>query len=146
MKRTPIARRSPLQRTGRVKAKRATPRRRQAPRWDSASWADADLILSARAGYACEKCGKECGPLERHHRMRRRDGGESYPQILMLGRPCHAEVHAHPAISRKFGWIVSAYVADPSTVPVLWRSKEWVLLREDGGKVDAFVPVGDAHA
>lgn len=129
-----------------VRPKRKTPRRRPTDRWDAGQWADADLILSARAGYACEKCGKECGPLERHHRKRRRDGGESYPNILMLGRGCHAETHAHPAISRRYGWIVSSYVADASTVPVLWRSREWVLLMEDGGKVDAFVPIEDAHA
>lgn len=145
MKRTPLARKTPLRRSGGVKAKRSTPRRREAPRWDSAQWGDADLILSARAGYTCERCGKECGPVERHHRKRRRDGGESYPNILFLGRPCHALIHAHPAQARKYGWIVSVN-ADPVCVPVLWQSREWVLLTEDGGKVDAFVPTDDAHA
>lgn len=114
-------------------------------RWDSSEWADNNLLLEARAGGACEKCGKECGPVERHHRKRRREGGDSLENLLFLGRDCHAATHAHPAISRRYGWIVSSYVADPSTIPVLWRSKEWVLLTADGGKVGAF-DVEDAHA
>lgn len=143
-RRTELARGGTLARSGRISPKRKPPRRRGAPRWTADDWADADLILSARAGYACERCGKECGPLERHHRKRRRDGGESYPNIIHVGAGCHQEIHAHPAISRRYGWIVSAY-ADPIAVPMLWRSKEWVLLTTDGGKVDAFA-MEDAHA
>lgn len=113
-------------------------------RWGSQEWADNGLLLEARAGGCCEKCGKECGPVERHHRKRRREGGDSVSNILWLGKPCHVATHAHPVISRRYGWIVSSYVSDPSTIPVLWRSKEWVLLTEDGGTVPAFA-VTDAH-
>lgn len=114
-------------------------------RWDSREWADNNLLLEARAAGACEKCGKECGPVQRHHRKRRREGGDSVENLLFVGAPCHQRIHAHPVESRRYGWIVSAYVADPSTVPVLWRSKEWVLFTADGGKVGAF-DVEDAHA
>lgn len=112
-------------------------------RWDSAEWAANGLLLEARAAGACERCGKECGPVERHHRKRRREGGDSLENLLWLGRPCHQQVHAHPVESRKFGWIVSMSY-DPITVPVLWRSKDWMLLTEDGGKVPAF-DIEDAH-
>lgn len=112
-------------------------------RWGSQEWADNGLLLEARAGGCCEKCGKECGPVERHHRKRRREGGDSLQNILWLGKPCHLATHSHPVEARKFGWIVSSY-ADPLTVPVLWRSKEWMLLTEDGGMVPAFNVV-DAH-
>lgn len=113
-------------------------------RWGSREWADNGLLLESRAAGACEKCGKECGPVQRHHRKRRREGGDSLENLLFVGRDCHAEIHAHPATSRKFGWIVSSYVADPGTVPVLWRSKEWVMFTSGGGKVPAFEIEGAA--
>lgn len=131
MKRTPI------------KSKRSKPRRRPAPRWDAEDWAQGNMILMARAGYICERCGK-ADNLERHHRKRRRDGGESFPNLTALCSSCHSWCHAHPALARKYGWIVSAYM-EPVAVPMLWRSKEWVLLSEDGGMVPAF-NVEDAHS
>lgn len=114
------------------------------PRWDAGEWANQNLLLESRAAGACERCGKECGPVERHHRKRRREGGDSLQNLLFVGELCHREIHAHPATSRKFGWIVSVY-ADPITVPVLWRSREWAMLTEDGGRVPAF-DIEDAHA
>lgn len=113
-------------------------------RWGSREWAANGLLLEARAAGACEKCGKECGPVQRHHRKRRREGGDSLQNLYFVGSECHREIHARPVVSRRYGWIVSAYVTDPSTIPVLWRGKEWVLLTEDGGKVPAF-DVEDAH-
>lgn len=131
MKRTPI------------KPKRSTPRRREAPRWDPEDWAQGNLILMARAGYACERCGHDDKGIERHHRKRRRDGGESFPNLTGLCPECHGWCHQHPALARKYGWIVSVS-RDPVAVPMLWRSRRWVFLTEDGGMVDAFA-VEDAH-
>lgn len=133
---------TPLRRTP-IKAKRATPRRRPVPTWDRDDWEFWNLILMGRAGHACERCGKTDSTLERHHRKRRRDGGESAPQILVLCRLCHSWSHEHPALARRYGYIVSVTM-EPVTVPVLWRSREWVLLTEDGGRVPAF-DVTDAH-
>jgi hypothetical protein len=110
------------------------------PRWSGSEWADANLLLEARAAGACEKCGKECGPVQRHHRKRRREGGDSLENLLFVGAGCHQQIHAHPVEARKFGWIVSAYVTDPGVVPVLWRGKEWCLFTAEGGRVDAFAP------
>lgn len=92
----------------------------------------------ARAGYACERCGRSDRGIERHHRIRRRDGGESFQNLVALCPADHAWCHAHPGLARKYGFIVPSYVADPSTIPVLWRSKEWMLLTSDGGMVPAF--------
>lgn len=113
-------------------------------RWSAEQWADAEYVLQARAGQACERCGKQCGPVERHHRMRRREGGDSFAQILYLGRPCHQHIHAHPVEARKFGWIVATY-RDPLTTPVLLRFTDWVYFDNEGGTVPAFA-VEDAHA
>jgi hypothetical protein len=103
-----------------------------------------NLLLEARAGGACERCGKECGPVERHHRKRKREGGDSLTNLLFVGRPCHTEIHAHPVESRRFGWIVSMS-RDPADIPVLWRRSEWMTLNDDGTKTP-LPDVEDAHA
>lgn len=107
-------------------------------RWDSGEWARNNLLLEARAAGACERCGKECGPVERHHRKRRREGGDSLENLLFVGRPCHAQIHAHPVESRRYGFIVSVY-AEPSVIPVLWHRREWVHLDSAGGLEPAFL-------
>lgn len=127
-----------------IRPRRREPRTREAPRWDATDWANANVILLARAGYACELCGKECGPVERHHRKRRRDGGDRLSNILMLGRPCHQHITEHPSEARRYGWIVSVS-RDPAAIPVLVNRREWVTLDDEGGKVPAFA-VEDAHA
>lgn len=138
-------RRTPLKRTGRVKPYRDTPRRRETPRWDRAGWEAAGLRLSARSGDRCEICGTSQGPFERHHRKRRRDGGDRLCNILLLCPRDHAFVTEHPANARKYGWIVSVN-RDPGLVPVLYRRTDWRLLDDSGGMIDAFVVDEDAHA
>lgn len=127
-----------------IRPKRATPRRRPTDRWTADQWADANIVLTVRSEMACEKCGKECGPVQRHHRKRRREGADSFENLLLVGAGCHAAIHAHPVESRRFGWIVSMS-REPISVPVLWRSKEWMFLTDDGGKVPTF-DVEDANA
>lgn len=114
------------------------------PRWSAEQWADNDLFLMGRAAGSCERCGKECGPVERHHRKRRREGGDSLSNLLVVGRECHAQIHAHPVESRKFGWIVSVY-RDPLEVPVLWHRSEWVSFDDDGNRLP-LPDLEDAHA
>lgn len=132
-----------MKRSG-IKPKRATPRRREAPRWSWDEWAAAAYVLANRSGGGCERCGTARGPFERHHRKRRRDGGDRYANILLLCRDCHAWVTEHPAESRKAGWIVSVS-RDPADVPVLVYRNEWMRLDDDGGAT-ALYDVEDAHA
>lgn len=128
-----------------IRSKRKTPRRRPALRWDAEDWQQGNLILMARADYACERCGHTDKGIERHHRKRRRDGGESFPNLTALCVECHGWAHSHPALARKYGYIVSVN-RNPVEVPMLWRSREWVYLDEDGGKHPLESVVEDAHA
>lgn len=147
----PIARRTPLQarkpaegtpeptapRRARVRAKRAEPRKRDAPRWTGQDWDDAFPLLWKRCRDRCDHCGKPLdGQVERHHRARRRDGGDRYANLLMLRPECHAWVHAHPAEARAAGWIVHS-TADPATVPVLLWGRQRALLDDAGGWAEA---------
>lgn len=108
-------------------------------RWTADEWATMNLILMDRAGGACERCGKECGPVERHHRMRRREGGDSLANLVLVGRECHRQIHAHPVKAREQGFIVPTY-GDPETTPVMWRQREWFVLDNAGGKHGLPVP------
>jgi 5-methylcytosine-specific restriction endonuclease McrA len=127
-----------------VKAKRATPRRREAPQGDRAWWEAANQSLFARSGGLCEICAKVPWT-ERHHRKRRRDGGDRLCNLLALCTECHKHVTEHPAEARRYGWIVSVY-RDPELVPVLWRRREWCTLGDDGALFPAFALDEDAHA
>lgn len=115
-------------------------------RWTSSEWATNNLLLEARAAGACERCGHECGPVERHHRKRKREGGDSLANLVMVGRPCHAEIHAHPVEARRQGFIVSVS-RNPAEVPVMWRRREWMQLDDDGNRTPLPTPdLEDAHA
>lgn len=126
MKRTPMRR------------KRATPRRRTAPRGDADWWENATRLLLVRCGHRCERCGQPLTRenMERHHRQRRRDGGDRLSNLLALHSRCHAYITEHPAEARANGWIVPVG-EDPTEVtvvlPGLTGTARWYL-RDDGTK------------
>lgn len=115
------------------------------PRWSATEWADNELFLMGRAAGSCERCGKECGPVQRHHRKRRREGGDSLENLVVLGAPCHRWAHAHPVEARRTGFIVSMS-REPAEVPILWHLHEWVYLDDVGGKHPLGEELSDAHA
>lgn len=134
MKRSPLSRNSTPMRRTRLRPKRPTPRRREAPRWTADEWFEANLLLQRRAGVVCECCHLRLGATyERHHRQRRRDGGDRLANLLILRPECHAYWTAHPAEAMARGIIVPTH-ADPAEIPVLWRSVEWSLLDDSGAR------------
>ena len=128
-----LQRRTPLARST-INPRRPTPRRREAPRWTPEQWWEASCLLMTRGGARCDACGQFLAgePMERHHRQRRRDGGDRLGNILLLHRRCHQYWTQHPALARASGLIVSMS-ADPLLVPVLWHGVAWVLLDDVGG-------------
>lgn len=136
MKRSPM----PRARTG-VRARRPTPRQRVAPRWDAAGWSQADAVLQARARGLCDACGLPLrGACERHHRQRRRDGGDRLANLLVLHPACHQRWTLHPADARLRGIIVPAATADVALVPVLLHGTTWVRLDDEGRAVPCPAP------
>lgn len=122
----------------RIRAKRATPRRRAAPRWTAEDWEHATPILLHRQGHRCARCGDALTDrIERHHRQRREVGGDRYANIVGLHPHCHAWVHAHPTEARASGLIVSSHAPDPAAVAVYlpgltgWA---WWYLDDKGGQ------------
>lgn len=133
-RRTPLSRgKTPLPRS-RLRARRPEPRRRDAPRWDASGWAEAEPLLQARAGGRCDCCGRPLVAVERHHRKRRRDGGDRLANVLLLLPECHRRWTVQPAQAQARGLIVPVH-ADPLEVPVLWHGKRLVLLGDDGSAV-----------
>lgn len=119
-----------------VRPRRATPRRRSAPRWSPDDWRDAEPLLLTRAGHRCERCRRPFGhthstKLERHHRQVRTIGGDRLANLAALCGTCHQDVHAHPEEARNHGWIVSRHHPDPAQVPIPSVGAP-VYLRDDG--------------
>lgn len=100
--------------------------------------------VDKRDGYACVRCGISLTVTSgsRHHRQRRRDGGHSASNLILLCGSgvtlCHGWVHSHPALARACGYIVPATGrATPEVIPVLVRdhgTQVWVLLDDDGNR------------
>lgn len=64
--------------------------------------------LCARSGGVCEICG-ESAATERHHRLRRSQGGlNELENLLHLCRYDHGLVHRYPALSFERGWLLHA--------------------------------------
>lgn len=123
-----------------VARRRATPRRRDADRWDRDQWAAADLYLQRRAGGRCECCGNELrGRAERHHRTRRRDGGDRLANLLLLLPDHHRRWTENPAEAVDRGIIVPTW-ADPAATPVLHRGRTWLRLADDGSTTPVPAP------
>lgn len=99
--------------------------------------------MQVRSMGVCEICGHPAERYERHHRQRRREGADSFENVLRICVPCHHHVTAHPAEARKYGWIVSVS-REPAVIPVLYQRKEWLYLDAAGGLLPAF-DVTDAH-
>lgn len=99
-------------------------------------WDAATVTLYARFRGICECCGDRCdvGQVERHHRQRRRDGGDRISNILMLRPGCHKHWTEHPAEAISRGIIVPTW-KDPASVPVLWRGREWSMLDDHGSRL-----------
>lgn len=117
MKRTELVRRTPLS-PGTTQLRRTPMPPR--PQWTAEEWADADIVLHERARNRCESCGliaTNANPFERHHRVRRRDGGDRLANLLLLHSRCHAYWTEHPAEARARG-ITVLVGTDPATVPI----------------------------
>lgn len=97
---------------------------------DWAGWQAATMALDRRDGDRCGWCGQPlAGSAERHHRQRRRVGGDALANLVLLHPRCHADVHSHPVLARERGFIVPTWVEDPSTQPVLWKGPTGVVER-----------------
>lgn len=120
-----------------VRKKRATPRRRKAPRHtDPDWWINATQTLLRRCGHRCERCGDPLrDQIERHHRQRRAAGGDRIANLMALHPYCHQWITEHPDFARHEGWIVPAtgIEDDPANVPIRLDGYWW-LLDDQGGK------------
>jgi 5-methylcytosine-specific restriction endonuclease McrA len=123
-----------------MRARRAEPRQRLAPRWTIEEWQHATMVLLTRCGSRCERCGRDLGnQLERHHRQRREVGGDRLSNLMALHSACHQQITEHPEEAREHGWIVSANgpiggAPNPELVPVRLPDGYLWMLFDDGTK------------
>lgn len=107
--------------------------RRAAPTWSAEEWEIATVVLLQRDNMRCVVCGRPLNnSMERHHRKRRRDGGDRFSNVIGVHPGCHARVHRGPVDSRDNGWICPTW-AEPDEWPILILG-HWWLLDDAGGR------------
>lgn len=151
MKRTALVRKTPLRaatqltRSLPVHPRRVSREPRTTPRPSEGRSArkrasDAELrrivpLLKERAAGRCEITDVPLGPGEGHaHHRLKRSGPErdTLENLFWISGALHISfVHAKPALSQRFGWILRSW-QDPATTPV-YRRGRWVFLLPDGG-------------
>ena len=99
-------------------------------------------IVTRRAGYRCEYCGKPGSDWS--HRISRGRGGQWQPSNgLLLCADCHRRAHANPSWAYEEGIFVRTN-ATPSLVPVRYltryKGRRWVLLDDEGGRTETVAP------
>lgn len=78
---------------------------------------EAYMICTDRDDNTCQKCLRNCGPVQRDHRRNRSQGGLTLASNLQcLGQQCHTWKSEHPLAAIRDGWAVPGY-ADPLTWP-----------------------------
>lgn len=116
--------------------RRRDARRRLAPVWSAEEWEQANLTLWLRCADRCWWCSRGLnGDGVRHHRQRRRDGGDRLCNIVILHAGCHniapLSVHQEPVIAMNRGFLVPSW-DDPFTTPILIEGTSYLL--DDAGQ------------
>lgn len=93
------------------------------------------MALLRRCGGKCWWCGKDLeGRAARHHRQRRRDGGDRLSNLVLLHPECHniypKSVHQNPTEAIDYGFIVPSW-AEPDAFAIFVKNNYW-LLDDDG--------------
>jgi hypothetical protein len=101
------------------------------PRWTFEEWETATLVILRRDGDRCSWCGKGLNnDAARHHRMRRKDGGDRLSNVVLLHTRCHVYVHAHPDEAKERGVIVPPWEDLLTAKITTWRGTFY--LADDG--------------
>lgn len=92
------------------------------------------VLVKARDGGRCVRCGSGNSPHWHHRRSRRvRDEHTHSPSngVLLCGT-CHTWVHGHPTAAMELGYILPATVTKPWLHQVMHVQWGWVLLDNQG--------------
>lgn len=101
MKRSPIERRTELQRT---------PWKRRYKRPVVSAAVQAEVL--ERAGFRCERC-HESAALHLHHKLRRSQGGaHDASNLVALCPRCHSWTHDNPKEASEQGWLIRRGTAE----------------------------------
>lgn len=73
-------------------------------------------VVRARQLDQCARCGNTYAEL--HHRMRRREGGHGYENLVGLCSTDHRWVHKYPKAAQEQGYIIPTHAPDISAVPL----------------------------
>lgn len=71
----------------------------------------------------CQNCGGYGTDI--HHRKRRREGGHSVANLVLLCRECHSLMHQNPLKAKALGFIVQPWIRDISSIPIRTWTGQW---------------------
>lgn len=86
-------------------------------------------VVRERQGGQCWRCGNTYTAL--HHRMRRREGGHGYENLVGLCQTDHDWVHKNPRKAQEQGYIIPIHEEDISAIP-LKSFMGWSTFTKDG--------------
>jgi 5-methylcytosine-specific restriction endonuclease McrA len=105
------------------------------PRWSWQQWEEATIMLLGRDGDQCALCAQPLrGDADRHHRMRRKEGGDRLENLVLAHHRCHMAIHDRPEESRRRGLIVPTW-GDLLVWPLHVKGIRWVRLTAEGTRV-----------
>lgn len=87
-------------------------------------------VVRERQGGQCARCGNTYTAL--HHRMRRREGGHAWENLVGLCHTCHKWAHDNPVTAQQHGYVIPIHVQDISLVPIK-TYLGWLVFDKDGG-------------
>lgn len=96
-------------------------------------------VVWERQNRQCARCGNLGNEI--HHRMRRREGGHAYENLVGLCSEDHRWVHKHPKQAAADGFIIPISVDDISAVPIK-TFVGWLLFDAEGNTTFTTEPVG----
>lgn len=81
-------------------------------------------IATERDEDRCQRCLRNCGGSQRHHRQPR-DGRNTLPSnLIVLGSGCHQHATDHPAQALIDGWSVPRHT---TLTPAEWPARRWLM-------------------
>jgi len=88
-----------------------------------------DEIIVREHGICC-RCGNRAATDAHHRKLRSQGGLNTWDNQVGICRTCHNSIHANPALSYEWGWLVYSWDT-PSTVPITYHARGRVLLGTD---------------
>lgn len=81
------------------------------------------MLATERDEDTCQRCLRDCGGSQRHHRQPRDGRNTLLSNLIVLGSTCHLDVTTHPRDAIAQGWSMPRHT---SVLPSQWPARRWL--------------------